>query len=67
MAGVKSKDVQVCFHCVCGNNDVYHEDLLIKWKEFKVAGIKRKIDPATKKPFLVMVIDQKECTCSDEF
>ena len=64
---ITNKEVQVCQHCVCGTSSVDHDTYQIPWKDFKKAGIKRKIGPHTQRPFLVMVMNYTVCNCNDEF
>lgn len=60
---VNPKPVQVHYECACGWNAVDHILLDIKWKDFKLAGIKRKIDKRSKQPFLTMYQYTPICYC----
>jgi hypothetical protein len=63
---ITDKQVQTVFHCVCGYNVVDHELLPIRWKDLTAAGIRRRVDRTTRKPFLLQVINSTECNCYEE-
>lgn len=66
MRTITHKEVQTHFECVCGYNVVDHEVLQIRWKDFKIAGIRRKIDRSTGKPFLLQLLKGSVCHCNEE-
>lgn len=49
---ITPKIVQIHFECICGYNSVDHDKVLVKWANLARAGIKRKQDRTTGKPFL---------------
>jgi hypothetical protein len=58
---IKEKEVQTHVHCLCGSNVVEQDFYPIRWADFKAAGIKRKIDKSTGKPFLLMEYKTAAC------
>lgn len=67
MRRITNKTIQVHFQCVCGNNIVYDDDVMIKWKDLSKARIKRKKDKATGQTWLSLNIVHKQCNCYNEF
>lgn len=61
MRPITPKRVQIHFQCVCGYNEVDHEMLLIRWEDLARAGIVRKKDKKTGKPFLLQIQKSNEC------
>lgn len=66
MRQITSKQVQTHFSCVCGRNVVDHDTFPIRWVDLSKAGIVRKKDASTGKPFLLMREVASECHCYDE-
>lgn len=67
MRPVTHKLLQIHFECVCGLNEVDHDRLPIRWKDFSKAGIVRKVDKSTGKPFLLQRLKANECHCDDNY
>ena len=60
------KTVQRHFVCVCGKAIVDEEEVCgVRYKDFKLMGIKRKRDKKTGKPFLYWRTFWGTCTCDD--
>lgn len=64
---ITNKNVQVVHSCVCGATSVYPESYPIHYKDFTKAGIVRKKDAATGKPFLLQKIHEEVCNCHDDY
>jgi hypothetical protein len=62
---ITEKTFQTHFECVCGLNVVDHEVVQIKWKDLPKAGIVRRRDRTTGKPFLLQKTKSNECHCYD--
>lgn len=63
MRAITNKSVQIHFQCVCGRGAVDHETFPIKWKDFSKAGIVRRVDKSTGKPFLLQRLKSETCYC----
>jgi hypothetical protein len=57
---IKLKQLQVVEQYADGATCVYQDQLAIKWRDFPKAGIRRRIDWATGKPFLLLLIKYGE-------
>lgn len=56
------KVVQVYQYCsACCTGVLYPDQLVVRYKDFKKRNIKRRIDKATKKPFLTIEMHLTEC------
>jgi hypothetical protein len=60
MAKVKMKQVQIHESWPDGRNTVYPSTVAVKWADFSKAGIRRRIDWATGKPFLLLLIKHQD-------
>jgi hypothetical protein len=60
---VTYKRVQTHFECVCGRNVVDHETVPVRWKDLPKAGITRRRDRSTGKPFLLRKERAEVCHC----
>jgi hypothetical protein len=65
MRTVTNKAVQIHFECACGYNVVDHDSLPIKWRDLSKAGIIRKKDKSTGKPFLLHKQKSDVCQCNE--
>lgn len=65
MRPITHKQVQTVFHCVCGYNVVDHATYPIRWCDLAKAGITRKKDKTTGKPFLLQRQKSDTCHCND--
>lgn len=63
---ITHKSVQTHWECVCGRNVVDHDLLPIRWADLPKAGIVRRRDRSTGKPFLLCRQYNPECHCYDE-
>ena len=67
MRRITDKTVQVHEACICGYNSVYTETYHIKWSKLSAAGIRRKKDRKTGKPFLTEYIFYDKCFGHDYY
>jgi hypothetical protein len=63
---ITNKAVQTHWECVCGRNVVDTEYYPIRWADLSKAGIVRRRDRSTGKPFLLERQKSTECHCYDD-
>ena len=62
---ITGKTIQVIDTCVCGRVEVYPDEFLMPYKDFKEMQVKRKKDKKTGKPFLLMHLYYETCICNE--